>query len=146
MFTAANAVVLWVVLELSAQTSIMESSEPFPTLLYMVVGLSSLRRLERHYHAAIRLRRDEAEAAMMLRRAQMFVALRDQLNTPVQTLVFSATGAIERLPEHSGERVQKAVDGLVDLSHRLAQVDVPIPEEASVTSFDAAHELRARLA
>ncbi len=143
--TAATAVVLYFGLHLSAHTDIVETAEPFATLIFMVVGESSLRRLERRQISSIQLLRDQAEAAALLRRARMFLALRDQLNSPVQTLVLGVAGSMPKLQPSSGARVQTAIDRLVDLSRELADVDVPVPRAANGLSFDAEAELRRRI-
>lgn len=140
--TAANAVALYFVLDMGAYKDIVENAEPFVTLIYMLVGLTSLRLLERRQTASLQLLRDEAEASAMHRRALMFLAVRDRLNSPLQTLVLGAESA--HVPARNRDRVQDAIDQLVDLSRELAEVDVPVTRRSSATAIDADRELRRR--
>jgi hypothetical protein len=145
VIAAANAVVIWFVLDLGAYDHILESAEPVVVLLYMLVGIVALRLLERRQNASIQLLRDEAAASAMHRRTVMFLALRDRLNSPLQTLVLGAPAAISQVPTRAGERMQAAIDRLVDLSHELADLEVPVSRRLGRESFDAEHELRRRI-
>lgn len=141
---AANAIATWFVLDLGAHRDIVEAAEPFVMLIYMLVALSSLRMLEHRQRVSIQLLRDEAEASAMHRRALMFLALRDRLNSPLQTLVLGAPGAVSHVPAHTEERVHAAIDRLVELSRELAEIDVPTTWRSTATTLDADHELRRR--
>jgi hypothetical protein len=143
--TAASAVATWFALDMGAHRDLMERAEPFATLLFMFVGILSLRVLERRQVAAIGLLRAEVEASAIRRQAQMLLALRDRLNSPLQALVLSASSAIPHVPAASVERVQAALDRLVDLSRALAELDVQQAREPSNVSFDANYELRSHL-
>lgn len=137
VLTGANALALWFLLELEAGVHI-SASEPWVTLIYMAIGLACLRMNEQREIAAVQLLRAEAKAAALHRRARMFLALRDRLNGPLQTLVL-ASPALE-LPDRDRERMNDAVCRLVGLSHELAELD---SLAASVPpTFDADRELR----
>lgn len=137
---AAMAIGTWFALDLGARTDAIVYSEPWMTLMYMLIGLVSLFIREEWQVASIQLLRAQTETSAMRRRALMFLALRDRLNSPVQTLALGAAGATSDLPARSGEKVERAVDQLVSLSRELAELDVLVPEV--VTSFDADAELR----
>jgi hypothetical protein len=66
----------------------------------------------------------------------MFLALRDRLNSPLQTLVLQADDA-------SSERARGAIDRLVDLSRELATIEMTVPPGA--LSIDADRELRRQI-
>jgi hypothetical protein len=134
---AATAIVTWFVLGLNARHDMIVYAEPWMTLIYMLIGLASLSIREERQIASIQLLRAQTEASAMRRRALMFLALRDRLNSPLQTL---ALGVPFDLPTRNGERAQMAVDGLVALSHELADLDVLIPDVAA--TFDADLELQ----
>jgi hypothetical protein len=74
----------------------------------------------------------------------MYLALRDRLNSPLQTLVAGAAqlGGQAR-PETEGLR--SAVGSLVTLSRQLAAVDRLVPPESARLSMDAEYELRSHL-
>jgi hypothetical protein len=143
--TAVSAVATWFAFDMGAHKDILERAEPFATLLYMLVGILSLRVLERRQRAAIGLLRSEVEASVIRRQARMFLALRDRLNSPLQALVLTASGAVPCVPAMSAERVQTAIDRLVDLSRELADLEVHEAREPSAVAFDANDELRSRL-
>jgi hypothetical protein len=136
---AASAIATWFALDLGAHHDIIVYSEPWVTLIYMLVGVVALLMREEWQIVSIQLVRAQTEASAMRRRALMFLALRDRLNSPLQTLVLGAAGATSHLPASGGERVQVAVDRLVSLSHELAQLDVLVPAPAA--AFDADLEL-----
>jgi MYXO-CTERM domain-containing protein len=140
VMTAANAIVLWFILDLGAHRDIVPFAEPWVTVIYMFVGLVSLFLLEQRQITSIKLMRARAEASAMHRRAVMFLALRDRLNSPLQTLVLGAAAATMDLPPSQGERVQAAIDRLVALSHELSELDGLVPPLA--TTIDADYELR----
>lgn len=140
VLTAANAIALWFILDLGSHRDIIAYAEPWATVIYMCIGLVSLVLLEQRQITSLKLMRARAEASAMHRRAVMFLALRDRLNSPLQTLVLGATAATMELPDSQGERVQAAVDRLVALSHELAELDGLVPPLAA--SIDPDYELR----
>ncbi len=138
LVTALNAMVLWFVLDLGAHRELIALGEPINTLGYVLIGIASLRILEQRQIASVQLLRAEAEASAMHRRARMFLALRDRLNSPLQTLVLGA-GSKASDPPDGGDRSRAAIDRLVVLSRDLADLDVFVPRS---TVLDADYELR----
>ncbi len=139
VFTAMNAMVVWFVLDLGAHRELIALGEPINTLAYVLVGIAALRILEQRQIASIQLLRAEADASAMHRRAKMFLALRDRLNSPLQTLVLGADGAGAQQSGNGSERSRAAIDRLVVLSRDLADLDVFVPRP---TVLDADYELR----
>lgn len=140
VITALTAIAFWFILDLGAHRDIISVAEPWVTLVYMLIGLLSLRNLEQRRLASIRLLRADAEAAALHRRALMFLSLRDRLNSPLQTLVLGADCAPSAIAPNSIDRVHLAVDRLVTLSRELADLDVLIPPTSHL-GFDADAEL-----
>lgn len=141
--TAASALVLWFVLDLGARRDIIALGEPVSTLVYMLIGIASLRMLEQREIVSVQLLRAEAEASAMHRRARMLLALRDRLNSPLQTLVLGGDAAAVHLPAHRAQRVQAAIDRLVELSRELAELDVLVPSPSAALDPDL--ELRRQI-
>jgi hypothetical protein len=137
---AANAIVLWFALDFGAYRDNIALGEPINTLVYLLIGIGSLRMLEQREIASVRLLRARADVSAMHRRARMFLALRDRLNSPLQTLVLGEPAATLHLPDERARRVQDAIDRLVALSHELAELDTLVPD--SGMSLDPDHELR----
>lgn len=143
LVTLATSIILWFVLDFGARPDIVPVSEPWVTVMFTVICFITLRLSEERQMASIRLLHAEAEASAVHRRAQMLLALRDRLNSPLQTLVIGADITTSELPKSDARRVQAAIDRLVDLSHKLAVLDVLAPRASS--AFDPNHELRPRL-
>jgi len=136
--TAANAIALWFLLDSHAHARNMAGAEPWVTLFYMMLGLFCLRMHEQRKLASLQLLRAEGEASALQRQARMFLAMRDRLNTPLQTLLLSSQSLPLVGPENG--QVQDALDRLVSLSRELAELELPTP--SSSTSLDADRELR----
>ncbi len=138
--TAANALALWFVLGLEARRDIIPLAEPWLVLIVMLVGLVSLRMLEQRQIASFQLLRARSTALAMQRQTAMFLALRDRLNSPLQTLVLGAGGASASLPNGDVARMRAAIERLVELSRELARIDVHGAD--ADLSLDTARELR----
>jgi hypothetical protein len=100
------------------------AGEPSVTIFYglFAVGLLLHRASERRL--AARLVRMSAEAAALERIAEDSMTVRDQLNTPLQTLEIGLALLRRRAAGDSAnliERLQSSVDRLKELSHRLAR-------------------------
>jgi hypothetical protein len=100
------------------------AGEPWVTLFYglFAVGLLLHRASERRL--AARLVRLNAEAAALERIARDSMTVRDQLNSPLQTLELGLALLRRReLGDNAAlvERLQATVDRLKELSHRLAR-------------------------
>jgi hypothetical protein len=135
ILTAIDAVAIWFGLRLGAHRDIVSVAEPWVTLVFMLVGLVSLRMVEQRRIASIRLLRAEAQASALHRRALMFMALRDRLNSPLQVLVLGASATPSRSPE-AIERLRAAIARLVALSRELAKIDMPQPSASAWLDAD----------
>jgi hypothetical protein len=138
----AEAIALQSVL---APTAPFSPLEPWHTLLFVVLALGLLFMGEQRRVASLQLIRKQAEASSLFRRASMFLALKDRLNSPIQTLVLrnallEQTGA----PPAILSRLQAAVDNLVSLSQQVAQVTGVVRTEHYQASLDAEEALRRR--
>jgi hypothetical protein len=142
LLTAASAVAAFFLLHMGARRDLISVSEPWVTLVFMLIGIVVLMMRERRRVASIQLLRAESETAADYRRAALILALRDELNSPLQCLLSSAA-ALELDPQRSRDisQVRVAVDGLVALSRELAQIGDVIPSGSDRVSFDAAREL-----
>jgi len=143
--TLAQAMALWFTLGLGAKVGVVPVAEPWVTLIYASVALLSLRMVAHAQSASIRLQHAEAEAAALRRGARLFLALRDRLNSPLQTLVLGADVDVFGRSARSSERAHDAIDRLVNLSRELAVIDVTIPPGSTSPSIDADNELRPRV-
>jgi hypothetical protein len=140
---AASALAAWFILDMGAHHDIIAIAEPSVVLVYMAIGLISLRLVEQRQLASIQLLRDETAAAAMQRRTKLFLAVRDRLNSPLQTLVLAASEATPQLPDDQSNRVGRAIDRLVCLSRELAELE--LPQSTSWASLDSNEELRRHL-
>jgi hypothetical protein len=138
--TAINALALFFVLGLGARTDIVSYTEPAITILYMFIGLVSLQMNEQRHIASIQLLRREAESSAMHRRARLLLALRDRLNSPLQTLVLRASGIAVELSESGSKQVEAAIDHLIKVSRDLSELEMPVPVLS--TAIDPTIELR----
>ncbi|HEX6837738.1 MAG TPA: hypothetical protein VF334_14260, partial [Polyangia bacterium] len=138
LVTAADALALYWMLGFGALKDRLSVTEPWTTLVFMAVGIVALLQRDQRRVASLALLRAEARASEQHRRAAMLLALRDQLNTPLQTLVIGAARLTARDPGHDLSRVQAAIDRLVALSRELARLDIPL--ESQLASIGA-HEL-----
>ncbi|MCU1282854.1 MAG: uncharacterized protein JWM53_6400, partial [bacterium] len=98
--------------------------EPWVTLVFMAIGVAALLLRDQRRVASLAVLRAESQATALHRRAAMLLALRDQLNTPLQTLVLGATRLALHEPTHDAARLATALHRLVGLSRELANVDL----------------------
>jgi hypothetical protein len=134
-----ESVVLFYAFHLSALHDRVSPTEPWQTLLYGALGIALLSLGEERRLASVRVLRAEAEQAALLRSATIYLALRDQLNSPLQSLVLNSN-----LMGGDAE-LGSAIDQLVALARQL-------PEEKAVersglvdVSLDGEAELRRRV-
>jgi hypothetical protein len=131
--------VLYYALGLSSLPRQVSAAEPWQTLLFAALGIALLSLGEERRLASVRILRAEAEQGALVRRTTIYLALRDQMNSPLQSLVLSNT-LVGVHPELSA-----AIEQLVALAREL-------PEERAVEgsglvgpSLDGAEELRRRV-
>lgn len=134
-----ESVVLFYAFHLSALRDRISPSEPWQTLLYGALGIALLSLGEERRLASARVLRAEAEQAALLRSTTIYLALRDQLNSPLQSLVLNAN-----LMDGEAE-LESTIEQLVALARQL-------PEEKAVeqsglvdVSLDGEAELRRRV-
>jgi hypothetical protein len=142
--TAVDALVLYFMLHLGQHKDLIVASEPWVTLTFMIIGIVALVMREQRRLASVRLLRAEAETSALHRRALLFLALRDQLNTPLQTVVLCAAQLEHTRPTEELTQIRAEVERLVALSRELSTLDELIPTEAQRTSIDAEQALRRR--
>jgi hypothetical protein len=136
--TAANAMGLFYVLHLDVHKELIPFAEPWEVLVFLLIAVIALRMREQRLIASVRLLRAEAEVSSLQRRAAMFLALCDRLNSPLQTLVIGSAVTDSRA-------VQDAVAKLVELSRRVSGMSAMVPQSSQKASFDADAELRRRV-
>jgi hypothetical protein len=142
LVTTVDALVLYFALHLGAHKDRIPLAEPWLVLVFLVIGIVALVMRDQRRVASVRLLRDEAEASALHRRALMFFALRDQLNSPLQTLVLCAARLDRQHSPQEVARVRAGIDRLVALSRELAELDQLVPSGPPPASLDAPDELR----
>jgi hypothetical protein len=112
--------------------------EPWHMLVFALIGLGYLIMGEQRRIASIALLRAEVYAASLFRQANLSLAICDQLNTPLQTLV----GLVATVPPSaSTAEVSVHLARLRDLSKELTRLVGEFPPELHRSSLDAAREL-----
>jgi hypothetical protein len=133
VFAAAEALTLYYVLGFDAVKDRISVVEPWVMLVFLAISIAALLLRDQRRVTSLALLRDEAHLTALHRRAVMLLSLRDQLNTPLQTLVVDTTRVALQNPTRDVSRAQAAVARLIALSRQLAQLDVPV--ELQVASF-----------
>ena len=142
LLTWASAIVTFYVLGLHAHRELVSVAEPWVTTVYMMIGMVILVMRERRRVASIEVLRAESDAAAQYRRVALILAFRDQLNSPLQSLLSSAVLLDLGSPRgHNATPIRVAVDGLVSLSRDLNRIEDAIPGGSSGLSFDGANVL-----
>jgi hypothetical protein len=139
--TALDALVLFLLLGLSAHTNVVSLVEPWTTMAFALVGFLLMSLHEQRRVASVALLRAESNRTSLRRRASLLLALRDQLNSPLQVLVLQAAYLAQRSPE-SGPAIVARVSRLVAMSRRLASIGELGREGKEPVSFDANEALR----
>jgi hypothetical protein len=135
--TAADAVMLYFVLGFGALKDRMAVVEPWVTLVYLVVAVIALVLRDQRRVASLAVLRAESEGSALHRHAVMLLALRDQLNTPLQTLVVGASRLELADPTHDLSRIRAALARLVALSRELAELEIPRESQVASVGRDA---------
>jgi hypothetical protein len=141
VITMADALALYVVEQLSAHSEVVSLVEPWTTLAFALVGFLLMGLREQRLVASIGMLRAESRRAAVERRAHLLLALRDQLNTPLQALVLYVAEGAKRTPL-CDQGVSAEVERLVAMSRRLATVEEA--ELKGALAFDAREALRRR--
>ena len=140
--TAGVALSLYFRMHLDAHRDLISLAEPWVTVVFMAIGLAAAAMREQRILASLRLLRAEAALAALHRRALMFLALRDQLNSPLQTLLLWADQLEGQGSSNDVMRVHAGIERLIGRSQELVDLDQLIPGRASSGSLDAERELR----
>jgi hypothetical protein len=140
---AAEAVGLYARLHMATIAERLCSPEPWATLLYAAVGVGLLVMREQRRVASVALLRLEAERSALQRRTLLYLALRDQINTPLQTLTMGAALMRIRLLLDLDEQriVDEAVARLTAIAGALPSGEELTPSDAIAESFDGAGAL-----
>ncbi len=141
--TGIVTLVLFFSLGLGTHRDLISFAEPWVTLVVMGIGLAAAVMRDQRRLASLRLLRAESEMSALFRRAHMFLALRDQLNSPIQTLVVCAGQLDSVRPPPELDRVHAGIDRLVALSGQLADLEYSIPKGVG-GALDAERELHLR--
>lgn len=129
--TTVDALVLWFALGFGALRDRVSITEPWVTLVFAIVGVGALVMRDQRRVASLGVLREESAATALHRRAVLLLALRDQLNTPLQTLVAGAARLALQSPSRDATRLQEGIARLVALSRELAQIEVPSESQAA---------------
>jgi hypothetical protein len=143
--TTAVGLAVFVLLDLGAHRALIAHSEPWVFLSFVMIGAGSLVMRAQRRVVSLQLLRAEGEAQALRRHASLFLALRDQLNTPLQTLVLAAAQLQDRHPDGDLAAIAAEIDPLVKLSQQLSALDALIPKESYHASFDAPREMLPQL-
>jgi hypothetical protein len=140
---AATALGFWIWLRHRSST-LGVHAEPWMTLVYAGVAATLLGLRGLRIKVIRELARARAEADALARVARLFLAVRDQTNTPLQTLTFATALLARRLPESVAllARMNNAIARLRELSSVFAATEA-WPREEVRTDVDLAREIEA---
>jgi hypothetical protein len=145
VLTALNAVVLYFALHIGAHKDIVPLAEPWVTLGFGLTAVAVALADEQRRVASLEILRAESQNAALHRYAGLMLALRDQLNSPLQTMMLCAPQLELRYQAQAVAPIFAAVTRLTTLSRELADLDHLVPSEAHRAAVDAAEELRRRV-
>lgn len=140
-FTAASAVALYFLIPLTAHRDIVPLADPWAVLVFFGIGVALLLMREQRQLARVGLLRAEWQLSALLRRANMYFALRDLLNTPLQVLVMGLAELEQRYPSGDFAPIHAGVDRLVAVSRQLHVLEAWIAGGAPPPTLDSEHEL-----
>lgn len=139
--TTVSAIVTYFALGMTGLPHI-SMFEPWVMLIYAGVGAAAAVLRDQRRIASIELRRAESEAETLERRALLCLALRDRLNSSVQTIVLGESMLVAGCSPRAIEQVHSGVEGLVALCRELEMLDHMLTPELHRAQFDADAELR----
>ncbi len=125
---AVEALLLWSKLDLAVRANVSVVDEPMFTMMFIVVALGLLAFRWQHDVLERRMLALELRAAFVSRMAHLFLRVRDQFNTPLQTLRsgIALLEARNDLPPAAAERMQRAVDRLAALNNEFVRYEKAI--------------------
>jgi hypothetical protein len=138
LITALDAVLLFFLLHMPAHLEVVSISEPWSTLAFGIIGVLLMGLYEQRLVASLGFLRAQSRRVALGRRARLLLALRDQLNSPLQALVLHANQAARHSPA-CDPALGREVERLMAMSRRLANLEDVVPLELS---FDAPATLR----
>lgn len=144
IITAGIALAIYFDQHLGAHRDLISLAEPWVTLVFMAIGIAGAAMREQRILASLRLLRAEATLSTLHRRALIFLALRDQLNSPLQTLLLWADQLEGQRSRQELGRVHAGIERLIGRSRELAELDQLIPARARSGALDAERELQRR--
>lgn len=139
-----ESIAVWLQLDLGHDPLAAAAGEPWVTLIFFLAALLIL--LERRHRR--RLENELLEAAREAETLQHLVdvstAVRDQVNTPLQTLVLSVALLARRHPEEQRvlDRMGRSLEKLVRMSRTF---DRRAPERSAITRMRAVRDAGAEL-
>jgi hypothetical protein len=137
---AAEAFALFYGLDLTRMRHLVPLVEPWSILLFAAVGVLLVQQREQRQAASLRLLRAQAERTALTRRATICLALRDQINSPLQVLHIGLA-VIKTRP--AGEAaLDEARKGLTEIAAGMPEVDDLVRRGLGSVSFDAAAALK----
>jgi hypothetical protein len=117
--------------------------EPWNVLLFAGVGFALILQREQRQVASLRLLRAERELAALGRRAALCLALRDQINSPLQALLFGIAALKAQKPVDAAT-LDRMLEQLGQISSSLPDVDDLMEHGLGSLTFAGAHELGRR--
>jgi hypothetical protein len=141
--TGANAIAVYFFVHMGAHKEIVPLAEPWSMLVFQLLAIGLVMMREQRRVASVRLFRAEWELVAMHREAGLFLALRDQLGSPLQSLVLY-TAQLERThPPESIVPIRAGVERLIAVSQRLANLEQTfVSSGMHRASMDAERELQ----
>jgi hypothetical protein len=128
-----ESMVLYSTLHMASMRDRITLGEPWTTFLFALFALGYLVVREQRRIASVRLLRAEAASFALHRQAMLLLAVRDQINSPLQTLI----AGVEVLPRGEPvERVRVAIDQLASIGRELTDFSQGIRPPETL-SFDA---------
>jgi hypothetical protein len=135
---ALEAVLLW--LSFVSRVRLAVGWEPWVTLIYAAVAVALLAYRGHSLRLEHEFLRARAEAESLERFARLFLAVRDQVNTPLQTIELATVLLELRCPdggEESLQRIQHSVNRLRELMRLLSGFDNLMQWREEDASLDA---------
>jgi hypothetical protein len=139
--TTCDALILYFVLRLDRHPEVISFAEPWTTMAFALMGFLLLSLREQRRVASLAVLRAESHRAAAQRRAELLLAVRDQLNSPLQILVMYAPQLAHRCAADSAAYLAH-IERLIAVSHWLGSVGTGMPRNPKATSFDAVAALR----
>jgi hypothetical protein len=106
-------------LHLGAHKDILPLAEPWPTIAFMVIGVAACLLREERRLAEMRLLHAERETQALQRRNDICFAVRDLLNSPLQTLVAGMAQLKATHADADLHQLEDRIARLVGLSRQL---------------------------